>query len=259
MTTRITWKTGEYNTHHGFVGTQQQPMFTINWHTVTSRPDWNLRCGVMAGRVAESNDCDELKATAEQWFADYLRTLGVGADTPKTFWTVSEIGDLFGIKPHGVDRLRRLYGNDRTPEQIAARPSFPTPDIVLGVSRRQAGWDPARKAELLAWRAGMPGRGAGGGRKKAKPSIWTLLADAGINIDLVSCAPDGVYSLIDGDTWIAFGETDTIHPDSGRPPTAGWDLTLYARYDDDWHAGSTYWAPTVANAVQRVAAWAPRH
>ncbi|HET9893666.1 MAG TPA: hypothetical protein VFQ44_01785 [Streptosporangiaceae bacterium] len=79
---------------------------------------------------------------------------------PQVYWTVSEIGALFGgITGHAVDRLRRRYGDDRPEAEIAAQPSFPEPDIILGVARPQAGWHPEREPELLAWRSGLPGRG----------------------------------------------------------------------------------------------------
>jgi hypothetical protein len=86
--------------------------------------------------------------------------------TTKTYWSVADIGELFGLTGHSVDRWRRRFGPDRTDAEIAKVASFPEPDVFIGATRPNAGWDPAREAEIRAWKAQMPGRGAGGGRPR---------------------------------------------------------------------------------------------
>jgi hypothetical protein len=88
------------------------------------------------------------------------------ADKPLRYWSVTEIGELFGVSGHTVDVWRRRYGLNRTAAEIAKAPTFPEPDMVLGVSRPNAGWLPEREAELRAWHAARPGQGAGGGRPR---------------------------------------------------------------------------------------------
>ena len=69
----------------------------------------------------------------------------------------AEIAALFGVQPGTVDtwRTRPTRG-----------PAFPQPDAYIG---RIAGWLPSREAELRAWYAARPGRGAGGGRPRRQP------------------------------------------------------------------------------------------
>jgi hypothetical protein len=43
---------------------------------------------------------------------------------------------------------------------------FPAPDVAIG---DVLGWNPKRLSEIKAWRAGMPGQGAGGGRPRRQP------------------------------------------------------------------------------------------
>lgn len=83
-------------------------------------------------------------------------------------WGVGEIGELFGVNGHTVDVWFRRYGPDRSEAQIAKAPTFPAPDVVIGLSRPLKGWNPNREAEIRAWHASRPGSGAGGGRKKVK-------------------------------------------------------------------------------------------
>jgi hypothetical protein len=75
-------------------------------------------------------------------------------EQPTLYWGLAEIGKLFGVSGHTVDvwirrythayvaeQIKRLTGQDPTPEQIAAAVP-PRPDIILGLVRPQQGWDP---------------------------------------------------------------------------------------------------------------------
>jgi hypothetical protein len=70
---------------------------------------------------------------------------------PIRYDSAAEIAALFGVQPGTVDTWRARY------------PDFPQPDVYVG---RFAGWLPGREAELRAWEASRPGRGAGGGRPR---------------------------------------------------------------------------------------------
>jgi predicted DNA-binding transcriptional regulator AlpA len=70
---------------------------------------------------------------------------------PVIYHGAAELAALFGVKPGTIDTWRKRY------------PDFPEPDAFTG---RVAGWLPSREAEMRAWRASRPGRGAGGGRPR---------------------------------------------------------------------------------------------
>jgi Homeodomain-like domain len=89
---------------------------------------------------------------------------------PAQYWSVTEIGALFGVSGHTVDVWRRRYSPGRAEAEIQKAPAFPEPDIVLGVSRSLAGWSPERPREIREWYASRPGQGAGVGRPRKDAS-----------------------------------------------------------------------------------------
>jgi hypothetical protein len=74
-----------------------------------------------------------------------------GNTRPVRYDSATDIAALFGVQPGTVETWRSRY------------PDFPEPDAYIG---RVAGWLPSREAELRAWEASRPGRGAGGGRPR---------------------------------------------------------------------------------------------
>lgn len=74
----------------------------------------------------------------------------------------AEIGAWFGVSGDAVRKWQQRYA---APDS-GYRP-FPGPDVIMG---RSPGWSPHRETEIWAWKKGMPGRGAGGGRPpKSQP------------------------------------------------------------------------------------------
>jgi hypothetical protein len=67
------------------------------------------------------------------------------------------LADAFGVTRHAVHKWRSRYpGGSKHP--------FPEPDVEIDGA---PGWLPGRLEELMQWREGLPGRGAGGGRPTA--------------------------------------------------------------------------------------------
>ncbi|MEV6157248.1 hypothetical protein AB0L53_43595 [Nonomuraea sp. NPDC052129] len=67
------------------------------------------------------------------------------------------IAEALGVSRHAVHKWRSRYPSDSTHP-------FPEPDVEIdGVP----GWRADRLAEIVRWRNGLPGRGAGGGRPSA--------------------------------------------------------------------------------------------
>lgn len=67
------------------------------------------------------------------------------------------IAEALGVSRHAVHKWRSRYPSDSTHP-------FPEPDVEIdGVP----GWRTDRLAEIVQWRNGLPGRGAGGGRPSA--------------------------------------------------------------------------------------------
>ena len=74
ITPVITWKAGPYG---GFVGQAGGvTLFTLNWRTVATKPEWNMRCKLPgydgSARVWENDDRDVLKAKALTLLARWL-------------------------------------------------------------------------------------------------------------------------------------------------------------------------------------------
>ncbi|MEU7852496.1 hypothetical protein [Nonomuraea sp. NPDC049141] len=67
------------------------------------------------------------------------------------------IAEALGVSRHAVHKWRSRYPSD------SSHP-FPEPDVEIdGVP----GWRADRLDEIVQWRNGLPGRGAGGGRPSA--------------------------------------------------------------------------------------------
>jgi transposase-like protein len=67
------------------------------------------------------------------------------------------VAEALGVSRHAVHKWRTRYpGGSEHP--------FPEPDVEVDGA---PGWRPDRVQEIVRWRAGLPGRGAGGGRPTA--------------------------------------------------------------------------------------------
>jgi transposase len=73
---------------------------------------------------------------------------------------VSDIAHELGVQMSAVTKWLARY----PPEETGSHP-FPAPDVRIGTV---SGWAPSRLPEIREWRAGMPGRGAGGGRPRTR-------------------------------------------------------------------------------------------
>ena len=67
------------------------------------------------------------------------------------------VAEALGVTRHAVHKWRTRY-----PE--GSEHAFPKPDVEVDGA---PGWRADRLAEIRRWRAGLPGRGAGGGRPTA--------------------------------------------------------------------------------------------
>ena len=67
------------------------------------------------------------------------------------------MGEALGVTRHAVHKWRSRHppGSDHP---------FPEPDVEIDGA---PGWRPDRLEEVMQWRSGLPGRGAGGGRPSA--------------------------------------------------------------------------------------------
>ena len=72
----------------------------------------------------------------------------------------AEVARRLGVTRHLVGTWRNRYRDTPTP--------FPEPDAWIGgieyVDKAIPGWLPERMGEIRAWKASLPGQGAGGGR-----------------------------------------------------------------------------------------------
>lgn len=82
------------------------------------------------------------------------------------FLGINGLADALGVSRHAVYKWRARYPTG------SAHP-FPAPDVEVDGT---PGWRPGRLAEVVRWRDGLPGRGAGGGRPSA--SSREFLAEA---------------------------------------------------------------------------------
>lgn len=78
------------------------------------------------------------------------------------------IAEAMGVTRHAVHKWRSRYpaGSDHP---------FPEPDVAVDGA---PGWRPDRLAEIVRWRDGLPGRGAGGGRPTAARQEYFRAAEA---------------------------------------------------------------------------------
>lgn len=70
--------------------------------------------------------------------------------------------------------------------------------------------------------------------------VWDMLADGGIDLDLISVTPTAEWNLIDDDVRVAFGEATT---ETGNAAN-GWDWTKYELIDGAWEFASQDYAET---------------
>lgn len=70
------------------------------------------------------------------------------------YFGVLGIAEALGVSRHAVHKWRSRYPSD------SAHP-FPEPDVEVDGA---PGWSARRLDEIVQWRDGLPGRGAGGGR-----------------------------------------------------------------------------------------------
>ncbi len=70
--------------------------------------------------------------------------------------------------------------------------------------------------------------------------VWDMLADAGIDLDLVTVTPAGEWDVISDDTRVAFGEATTETGDAAE----GWDWTKYELIDGAWEFVTQDYAET---------------
>jgi hypothetical protein len=84
------------------------------------------------------------------------------------------IAEAKGITRHAVHKWR-----SRHPDGSAY--PFPPPDVEIDGT---PGWRPNRLAEIMRWRDGLPGRGAGGGRPTAaRQEYYRAAAARGLDRD----------------------------------------------------------------------------
>ena len=76
---------------------------------------------------------------------------------PEHYLGVLGIAEAFGVTRHAVHKWRSRYPGD------SSHP-FPEPDVEVDGA---PGWRADRLEEIMQWREGLPGRGAGGGRPTA--------------------------------------------------------------------------------------------
>jgi hypothetical protein len=70
---------------------------------------------------------------------------------------VISIAEALGVTRHAVHKWRSRYPGD-------SNHPFPEPDVEVDGA---PGWSADRLDEVMQWREGLPGRGAGGGRPSA--------------------------------------------------------------------------------------------
>jgi transposase-like protein len=91
-----------------------------------------------------------------------------GAAMTRHFLGVIEVADAFGVSRHAVHKWRARY-------PAGSRHPFPEPDVEIDGA---PGWRSDRLTAIAAWREGLPGRGAGGGRPTAARQDYLRAAAA---------------------------------------------------------------------------------
>jgi transposase-like protein len=85
---------------------------------------------------------------------------------PEQYLGVVGVAEALGVTRHAVHKWRSRY-------PAGSGHPFPEPDVEIDDA---PGWRSDRLEEIVQWRAGLPGRGAGGGRPST--SRQTYLAEA---------------------------------------------------------------------------------
>ncbi|AEA27799.1 hypothetical protein Psed_5672 [Pseudonocardia dioxanivorans CB1190] len=67
------------------------------------------------------------------------------------------VAEAMGVTRHAVHKWRSRY-------PAGSEHPFPEPDVEIDGT---PGWSPGRLEDMMRWRDGLPGRGAGGGRPTA--------------------------------------------------------------------------------------------
>ena len=73
-----------------------------------------------------------------------------------------------------------------------------------------------------------------------KTPVWDMLADAGIDLELVTVTPADEWNVITDDTRVVFGEATTETGDAAQ----GWDWTKYELIDGVWEFATQDYAET---------------
>ncbi|MCI2418715.1 hypothetical protein MOQ72_14840 [Saccharopolyspora sp. K220] len=122
---------------------------------------------------------------------------------PVQYLGASGLAGRLGVSRSAVTKWRERYGPD------SAHP-FPVPDVeVDGVP----GWRPTRVSEVEYWRAGLPGRGAGGGRPPAAEREYLRVAESrGVSRDEARRLADAVVAE---------------HPEMSQPEIYAWLVALW--------------------------------
>jgi hypothetical protein len=79
---------------------------------------------------------------------------------PLTYVGVAGVAAWFGVLPATVTKWMQRH------------PDYPAPDALIEPGRRgrpDQAWLPGRRADWQAWKAALPGQGAGGGRPPRQP------------------------------------------------------------------------------------------
>jgi hypothetical protein len=104
MTSRIRWEPNGRGGFAGYVGSRDEPAFTI-FPPLYDDGEWSLACSLVLrapGRCV-STDPDELKATAERWLSEFVASLGaVFPDAPYADPDCAECG--FRRSRHNHDK-----------------------------------------------------------------------------------------------------------------------------------------------------------
>jgi hypothetical protein len=83
-----------------------------------------------------------------------------------------------------------------------------------------------------------------------KTPVWDMLADADIDLDLVTVTPMGEWNVISDDTRVVFGDATTETGDAAK----GWDWTTYELVDGEWEFASQDYAETDEELLRAIKA-----
>jgi hypothetical protein len=83
-----------------------------------------------------------------------------------------------------------------------------------------------------------------------KTPVWDMLADAGIDLDLVTVTAAGEWNVIGGDTRVVFDDARTETGGAAE----GWDWTKYELIDGEWEFSTQAYAETDAELMRAIKA-----